>query len=99
MRRKMYGWMRRFSWVSIPGSLFMMGFSYSLTNFEWVKRYPGITKSKMDQISEREFSIGVPVRANRVSVFRFLTLWAFMDALFLIFCASSMITAENSISL
>ena len=64
-------------------------------NFGWWNRYPGIRKSKIDQISEREFSIGVPVSAKWLSACSRFTFIAFSEVEFFIFWASSMMTAAK----
>ena len=51
----------------------------------------GLTKSKIDQISERRFSIGVPVSARRRSALSRLAARAVALSGFLMFCASSRI--------
>ena len=52
-------------------------------------------KSKIDQSSASEFSIGVPVSANLTSLFKSFKALAFLVLLFLIYCASSAITYLN----
>ena len=65
----------------------------SSSNFSLKRMYdprnPGITKSKMLQISLRRFSIGVPVRANRWRASRRLMARAVSVPWFLMYCASS----------
>ena len=52
-------------------------------------------KSNIDHSSDKEFSIGVPVRANLVSADIFLIAFAFCVLLFFMYCASSAIMYLN----
>ena len=52
-------------------------------------------KSKIDQASATEFSIGVPVSARRQRASIALTARAFFVLRFLMCCASSMTSAEK----
>ena len=89
VRRKMKGWMierRRAACFESPLSI---GLAYLSSNFGSGGKRPGLTNSKIDQISLRRFSIGVPVRARRRSASSSLAACAVADSGFLIFCASS----------
>ena len=58
-------------------------------NLSLVNKYPGITKSNIDQSSIKLFSIGVPVKAILHLDLIFLTDKVACAAGFFIFCASS----------
>jgi hypothetical protein len=61
------------------------------SNLSRVPRRPGLTKWKMDQNSERRFSMGVPVRARRRWAVSLRAAAAVALAGFLMCCASSRI--------
>ena len=60
-----------------------------MRNFDSDPKYPGTTKSIIDQSSERRFSTGVPVSATRNSATSLLTLCVCLAEGFLMSCASS----------
>ena len=54
-------------------------------------------KSKIDQRSPSRFSMGVPVRAMRVSALSALTAFVCLAAGFLMACASSRMTSRQGV--